>query len=239
MAALLLYNVAKEGQMLGARGITKFVCHGRYVQALVAGHGWHPAARYTNLRDVREQNFQGRGFLDINWKKYDFSRHLSAAQQVLPLLTIARDVEDIFQLERIIDEADALKKFSGNVAIVPKDPRLIPNIRRYIPERFMLAYSVPTKYGGTTIKPQEFDGPVHLLGGRPDHQRLLANQMDVVSIDCNRFTLDARYGDYFDGSKFRPHPIGGYERCLRDSVAAIEKIWCDYRVERDLISSGG
>ena len=53
--------------------------------------------------------------------------------------------------------------------------------------------------------------PVHLLGGRPDVQRRLAELMPVFSIDTNRFTLDAAFGDYFDGEMFRPHPIGGYE----------------------------
>jgi hypothetical protein len=48
-----------------------------------------------------------------------------------------------------------------------------------------------------------FKRPVHLLGGRPDVQRLLAEIMPVVSLDCNRFTLDTAFGDYFDGDKFR------------------------------------
>lgn len=220
--------------MLGVDKIKKFVCHGKHVQRLVAAAGvnWHPAARYTNLRDIRDQPFEGRGFLDIDWKRYSFSRHLEAARDSGPLLTIARDVEDIFQLEEILREAESLRMFSQHVAIVPKDPRLARNMRQYIPAEFMLAYSVPTRYGGTTISPSSFVGPVHLLGGRPDHQRALGNEMNVVSIDCNRFTLDARFGDYFDGSRFKPHPVGGYERCLVDSISAIENIWSDYMVAK-------
>ena len=209
--------------------ITKFVCHGRHVQRLAAQEGWFPAARYTNLRDVKKEKFLNRLFLDIDWKNYNFNRHVQAAESCRPLLTIARDVEDIFQLDKVLKEAEQLKKFTQNVAIVPKDERLAKNMRGYIPSDFMLAYSVPTRYGGAMIPPSCFCGPVHLLGGRPDIQRKLADQMDVVSIDCNKFTLDARFGDFFDGSRFRPHPLGGYERCLIDSISSIEMLWRDYR----------
>jgi catechol 2,3-dioxygenase-like lactoylglutathione lyase family enzyme len=78
---------------------------------------------------------------------------------------------------------------------------------------------------GTLVVPKR---PVHLLGGRPDVQRRLAELMPVVSMDCNRFTLDAAYGDYFDGETFRPHPVGGYDRCLRDSIKNINKLWRGY-----------
>jgi hypothetical protein len=53
--------------------------------------------------------------------------------------------------------------------------------------------------------------------------------MPVVSFDCNRFTLDAVFGDYFDGERFRPHPVGGYKQCLRDSIQNIELLWEGYR----------
>jgi len=53
--------------------------------------------------------------------------------------------------------------------------------------------------------------------------------MDVFSFDCNRFTLDAQFGDYFDGETFRPHPIGGYDRCIVDSVKNINRMWNSYK----------
>lgn len=90
---------------------------------------------------------------------------------------------------------------------------------------FRLGYSVPTRYGGTPISPEHFIGDVHLLGGRPDVQRRLADVMDVQSLDGNRFTYDAKFGDYFVGSKFVPHPTGGYETCLQASLTNIAKLW--------------
>jgi hypothetical protein len=52
--------------------------------------------------------------------------------------------------------------------------------------------------------------------------------MRVVSFDCNRFTVDAAYGKFFDGGRFRRHPVGGYTRCLADSISNIDRLWHDY-----------
>jgi hypothetical protein len=52
-------------------------------------------------------------------------------------------------------------------------------------------------------------------------QRALAEKLPVISLDCNRFTLDAAFGDYFDGQTFRPHPEGGYDRCLHTTPSRI------------------
>jgi hypothetical protein len=93
---------------------------------------------------------------------------------------------------------------------------------------------VPTKYGGTAVSIESFDRPVHLLGGRPDVQRNIAEKLKVYSMDCNRFTFDARFGDYFDGETFRPHPIGGYDTCLTDSIKNINALWQDYIINEDV-----
>ncbi|HEU4852679.1 MAG TPA: DUF6610 family protein [Telluria sp.] len=221
MGAILVCSV-------GWAGILKFVAHGRTVQKIASEFGWRPGARYTNLRDVREIHFTDFGFLDINWKKYRFDQHILAAQNSRPLLTVARDVESINALPSILAEAEQLSEYAQHVIIVPKDIALAGKIERLIPRQYMLGYSVPTRYGGTLIHPSEFKRPVHLLGGRPDVQRRLAATMPVVSVDCNRFTLDASFGDYFDGKTFRKHPIGGYHRCLTDSIANIDAMWHDH-----------
>jgi hypothetical protein len=208
--------------------ILKFVAHGKRVISLAGENGWRPGARYTNLRDVKHVRFEGVGFLDIHWKKYCFSKHVAAARITRPYMTVARDIECMSQLSSIIAEARELLKFSTKVIVVPKDIRLEGQIESVIPAEFVLGYSVPTRYGGTKIHTDAFQRNVHLLGGRPDVQRKLAHQMPVISFDCNRFTLDAGFGDYFDGSKFKPHPEGGYEACLLASITNINAIWLDY-----------
>lgn len=208
--------------------LLKFVAHGRRVISLALDSGWRPGARYTNLRDVRHVPFADVGFLDIDWKNYCFETHLAAAAKSRPYITVARDIECVSQIDTILAEASELQKHSARVIVVPKDPKLEGRMHRLIPNEYLLGYSVPTRYGGTTIAPEAFEWSVHLLGGRPDTQRRLAETMPVVSIDCNRFTFDAQYGDYFDGELFRPHPEGGYENCLKESLANINYLWQDY-----------
>ncbi|MHB1006087.1 MAG: DUF6610 family protein [Chloroflexota bacterium] len=198
--------------------------------------GWLPGARYTNLRDVR--TLTKVGFLDIEWKTYDFKRHLSAVQLLRPLVTVARDVEVAAELPRIIDQAWQLAEYCTRVVVVPKDPSLAERLDDCIPGHFLLGYSVPSRYGATSIPPTAFRRPVHLLGGRPDVQRRLAELMPVVSFDCNRFTIDAAFGDYFDGQTFRPHPLGGYYRCIADSLGRINSLWDSYAVQKEFQIAG-
>jgi hypothetical protein len=210
-------------------GPIKFVAHSRRVIDLAAMHGWRPGARYTNARDVKHAPFSGVGFLDIHWKKYNFQRHVAAAQLLRPFMTVARDIESIDQLDDILVEACHLQKFATHVVLVPKDQRLHGRIEALLPRSFILGFSVPTRYGATALSPDNFTRPVHLLGGRPDVQRRFASLMPVASVDCNRFTLDAQFGDYFDGHTFRPHPVGGYGRCLEDSISNINSCWRGYK----------
>jgi hypothetical protein len=215
----------------------RFVAHSRTVISIATRFGWRPGARYTNLRDVRQ--VERVGFLDIDWKQYSFERHLAVAKHLGPCVTVARDILHPRQLHSVLSEARSLARYACHVVVVPKAPSLGPHLIRKIPPSFLLGYSVPTAYGGTSIAPEYFGRPVHLLGGRPDVQRSLAERMPVVSIDCNRFTLDAAFGDYFDGETFRPHPRGGYLRCLRDSIRNINELWSNYSPPKKFIGCRG
>lgn len=203
--------------------VLKYVAHSKRVLDIATSFGWLCGARYTNCRDVRE--YQDVGFIDIDWKNYCFEKHLSAVKKIKPHMTVARDIDDFRDFDHIMGQAYQLLEYCDRVVIVPKDLKMRKIFNKVIPDEFVLGFSVPTKYGGTDIEPELFKRPVHLLGGRPDVQYELAKKMDVVSLDCNRFTLDARFGDYFDGKKFVRHPIGGYDRCVRDSILNINAMW--------------
>ncbi|MEW2919357.1 DUF6610 family protein [Ruegeria sp. ANG10] len=199
-------------------------CHSKTVGSIAAQHGWLVGARYTNLRDIK--TFSEIGLIDIDWKNYDFEKHMWAVKKTKPLVTIARDLEDIEQSEEVFSQAAQLAKHAHNVCIVPKDLKLTGQVNSFVPEQFMLGYSTPTKYGGTQLPLTDFvNRPIHILGGRPDVQRELASSLQIFSLDVNRFSLDARFGDYFNGSRFVPHPIGGYLRCLEDSIKNISSMW--------------
>lgn len=204
----------------------KIVNHSRKVLEIASENGWEVGARYTNLRDIK--SFESVAFIDIDWKNYNFEKHLDAVRKVQPKMTVARDIENIDELDEILIEAEKLQEHCESVILVPKDKRLIDKIE-LLPKKFILGYSVPSKYGKTEIPAEKFKyRKVHLLGGRPDVQRKLAQYLNVVSADCNRFTLDAQFGDYFVGTKFVPHKTGGYENCIKDSILNINKIWEDY-----------
>lgn len=218
-----------DGQtLINQKSVMKFVTHSRYVLSIARRYGWLPGARYTNLRDVR--SYRQLGFLDIEWRSYDFERHIRAAKIARPIMTVARDVEHKRYLPRILDQAHELAEYCEYVVIVPKDRRMADDLEVVIPPKFLLGYSVPSRYGGTQLPPCAFRRPTHLLGGRPDLQRRLAELIPVVSFDCNRFTLDASFGDYFDGETFRPHPVGGYEACLVESIRNINALWKTYNI---------
>ena len=74
------------------------MAHSATVLEMGMQHGWLPGARYTDSRDVRR--FPRLGFLDIDWKNYDFRRHLDAAKLTTPIITVARDVEEKRDLTR-------------------------------------------------------------------------------------------------------------------------------------------
>lgn len=210
--------------MATERGPLKFAAHSKLVQDITTAHGWLPAARYTNLRDVR--SYGSLGFLDIDWKDYNFEAHIRAAETTRPHITIARDVIHLDDLTDILLEADKLLEFSERVAIVPKDEQFNhQRLSDLIPARFMLAYSVPSRYGGTSVRPELFDRDTHLLGGSPARQLELADKLPVYSLDCNRFTIDAKFGDRFDGTRFISARHLGYRECLRQSVLAINEAW--------------
>ena len=201
----------------------RFVCHGRPTLRIATSFGWLPGARYTNLRDIR--GFDRIGLIDVDWREYDFKRHLSAVKATCPVVTIARDVERIEDLKKTLDQASELALWCRHVVLVPKDLRFAVEMDR-IPERFILGYSVPTRYGGTAIPVSSFAGrSVHILGGRPDVQYLLSRVLRVFSFDGNRFTVDAAYGDYFNGKRFTPHQRGGYYECIRSSLRGINRLW--------------
>lgn len=204
-------------------GPFKIVNHSKTVLEIAKEHGWLIGARYTNTRDIRA--FNSIDFIDIDWKNYSFDRHLSVVKKHQPKLTVARDIESVEHLDQILSQAEILSNYAEKIIVVPKALELDRIMESVIPQQYILGYSVPTKYGGTEIPISNFKRQVHLLGGRPDVQKRLADNLNVYSFDCNRFTLDARYGDYFNGVKFVPHPTGGYINCITDSVLGINSLW--------------
>jgi hypothetical protein len=198
-----------------------------------AQHGWFPGARYTNLRTIKK--FRRIGFLDIDWKRYCFQTHLNALIKTRPVLTVARDVVSLRDLDKVKSEVDEILKYASYAILVPKDRRFERAHVENLSDRVILGYSVPTGYGGTELPVDFFEGPVHLLGGNPLSQRQLGEVMNVISFDNNNITIAARFGKYFDGKSQKVHSSRGrfYEDCIFDSMLCINKLWSDYRPAPD------
>jgi hypothetical protein len=209
----------------------KIITHGRFVQRLASSRGWGCGARYTNLRDVREQTVVA--MIDIDWKNYSFRNHIRAVRSVRPFMTVIRDIDKEEQYERTLAIAEIFFEWVQYVIIVPKFSEWSRYHESRLSSRHIVGYSIPTRYGATALNASSIKHQVQLLGGRPDRQRLLGDQMDVVSIDCNRFTLDASFGDYFNGRKYVYSRKLDYRTCLSHSMSGIEYAWSNYELSKN------
>src|SRR5260370_42696200 len=97
---------AASNQGVRCGQVLLFVTHSKRVLSIAHRYGWLPGARCTNLRDIRSINKVG--FIDIDWRRYDFERHLEVVKAIKPLMTVAQDVEDFRALKRIIGQAEQL-----------------------------------------------------------------------------------------------------------------------------------
>jgi hypothetical protein len=130
-------------------------------------------------------------FADQDWKRPNRERYMAALAEHKPEMATVLDWEHDDQLPEVLSWAEEAAQHVGRVLIVPKVMGGIPRLPRRIGGKdVVLAYSVPTRYGGTQLPAWEFAGwPVHLLGGSPQRQmaawRHMACCADVVSADGN------------------------------------------------------
>lgn len=138
-------------------------------------------------------------FVDQNWKNPDFEKYMKALAETRPCLATVLDWERWGQYARVIWWAvNAVKYATEAVVIIPKIPGSIRFIPKFIGEMpVRLGYSVPTRYGGTTVPISEFIGwphGVHLLGGSPEKQIELSGLNKLAFFD-NVPKLDVRSAD--------------------------------------------
>jgi len=202
----------------------KIICHSKNAIRIGIRLGWLPGANYNHIRDIRE--FRIIGLIDIDWKNYDFDKHFYYVKKYKPILTVAKDILKECELDSVVKQAERLGRYANKVIVVPKDLKLSDKIDKVIPKEFIIGFSVPSTYAKTEIPIEKFyKRKIHLLGGRPDLQRMLGKMLDVYSFDCNRITIDAKFGYYFDGARFVKNGVAGYLNCIRKSMLNINRIW--------------
>ncbi len=191
------------------------------------------------IRSGRSAHGYAVRFVDVEYKRPNFEKHLRAVARHRPKYATVPDLSDTEVSAQ--DVARALKQYEQLSAccdiplIVPKLPEQVA----LLPQDVAVGYSIPTKYGGVSkrMKPWHFEGRrIHLLGGSPheqiDHYQKLSLCAEVMSADGNMAQLMAtQFAKYWDQGHWVAHPARGthtrdlYLECWRWSCATIRRAW--------------
>jgi hypothetical protein len=142
-------------------------------------------------------------FCDQDWKRPNRERYMAALKAHRPHMATVLDLERVDQLGEVLAWAEEAAAYVEQVLIIPKYSGAIDHLPRQIGgAAVVLAYSVPTQFGGTEVPIWEFyDWPVHLLGGSPHRQMTLARYLNVVSTDGNMANKMAHWGRFWSKEK--------------------------------------
>lgn len=126
-------------------------------------------------------------FVDQNWRKPDREKYMQALAKHKPTMATVIDLERYDQFEEVMDWAEEASRYAKYIVIIPKIFSIIDDIpERINTSKIIVGYSVPTKFGGSSVPLWEFrDRPVHLLGGSPHKQMELFHYLNVFSADGN------------------------------------------------------
>jgi len=182
-------------------------------------------------------------FADQDWKRPDRGRYMVKLAEYKPYMATVLDLERWEQLDEVLSWAEEAVQHVQVVVIIPKAHGIIAELPHTIGGKpVRLGYSVPTRYGGTTVQLAEFadwPGGVHLLGGSPEKQLELYHMLPVKSADANYANLKAMTGQYFERGNWitlAPHRDSIYE-AFRRSCRAIMNAWRELTDQRKLNSS--
>jgi hypothetical protein len=130
-------------------------------------------------------------FADQNWKKPDRVGYMEALKKNRPHMATVLDIEKINQVKEVLSWAEEASQFCEEIVIIPKVKGIIKKIPHRINKKdIVLGFSVPTRYGKTSVSKEDFKGRrIHFLGGSPHAQIKLWQEMkmysDITSSDGN------------------------------------------------------
>lgn len=108
-------------------------------------------------------------FADQDFKRPRYTGYIQALRRHRPYMASVLDIEEQRRLDEYLMRADEVSLYCQVVMLIPKINGVIKILPRQINGKTVrLGYSVPTRFGGTSVPIDEFgDWPVHLLGGSP------------------------------------------------------------------------
>jgi hypothetical protein len=180
-------------------------------------------------------------FIDIDYKKPDFEKHLEVVACYRPKYATIPDLSEentsVADVERALKQAERLQKFCQIVLIVPKLAEQLP----LIPPEYAIGYSIPSNYGGARFAIWEVEEHlkgrwIHLLGGSPRKQieayLQISSIAHVGSADGNYAQSQAvKYAMYWKRNSWHYHELKGkgkkdlYLECWQRSCQNIMKHW--------------
>lgn len=178
-------------------------------------------------------------FVDQNWKSPERQAYMESLKKHQPTMATVLDLEQESQFKEVMSWAEEAAQYVEIIVIIPKVSGIIPQIPQRINGAIVvLGYSVPTRFGGTSVPVWEFGNrPVHLLGGSPSKQREYSAYLNVVSADGNYANMAAtKFCKWFDGKRWHKlkNDVGDlwgkdapYE-CFRRSCKGIISMWAQH-----------
>lgn len=138
-------------------------------------------------------------FADQDFKNPRYVAYIKALKKYKPYMASVLDIEEWRRLDEYLMRAEEISQYCQVVMLIPKINGVIKQLPREINnKKVILGYSVPTRFGGTTVPIAEFqDWSVHLLGGSPQVQMELMPRFNTVSLDGNYAHLMTRHNQFW------------------------------------------
>lgn len=156
-------------------------------------------------------------FCDQNWKKPEKEKYIELVKTHKPSMATVIDVESQETEKEAYEWAEEIAPFVEYIVVIPKIEIAIPE--KIGEKQIIIGYSVPSKYGATTIPIESFiHRKIHLLGGSPKKQIEIYQKypQSIFSADGNSHMKVAAFNKFWSGKKwvylrdFLPEP------CVKD-----------------------
>jgi len=176
-------------------------------------------------------------FIDIDYKKPNFEKHLEIVARYHPKYATVPDLSETEVSWHDVLDKIAMAHILANYCDIPLIVPKLPGQIALLPPDIAIGYSIPSSYGGAQYPLWELAGRrVHLLGGSPRKQMQaylhLSAIAEVMSADGNYAQSQAvRYAMYWQKHKWLYHPDKAtngrdlYYECWRRSCVNLLTAW--------------